>query len=171
MRQMSVRRDYGIGVISAPRASAASSAQLRRWLAGRWALLFSHPDDFASGGFEADRWQVYVRSAFDILRVRAIAIGHDQGSGWIPQIGGRFISGREADDLVPQLRNWTSLNVGKSAAEHFVTILDGSARARRTFLYESGGHVPSVIALVQTASHLRERAVVPTSARRILHSV
>lgn len=26
------------------------AAALRRWLHGRWALLFSHPDDFAGAG-------------------------------------------------------------------------------------------------------------------------
>lgn len=176
MLQMSVRRDYGASSMNGIRAvdgmlaPPPSSDELHDWLAGRWALLFSHPDDFASYGFEADRWLVYLRSAFDSLRLRPIAVGYDDGSGWISQIGGRFIAGYEVDELVPQLRSCTRSKSGERSAEHFVTILDGSAHARRTTLYRPGSETPSIIELVQTAAHLRERGV-PTSVRRILQSV
>lgn len=178
MLRMSVRRDYGTSAINGLLASPASPNQLRQWLAGRWALLFSHPDDFAHYGFETDRWLVYLRNAFDSLRLRPIAIGHSDGSGWISQTGGHFIPSYEVSELVPQLRGCTQPRmgprvgprVGRCAAEHFVTILDASTRARRTFLYSPAAEVPSVIELAHAAAHLRERAM-PASVRRILQSV
>jgi hypothetical protein len=170
MLQMSVRRDRDFGVLSGLMSSALPSDDLRRWLAGRWALLFSHPDDFASYGFEADRWLVYMQNVFDDLRLRPVAAGHDDGSGWVSQIGGRFIPGYEVDGLVPQLRGRMRSSAGQSEPEHFVTILDGSANARRTLLYRPGSQNPSIVELVQTAVHLRERGV-PKSVRRILQSV
>lgn len=170
MLQMSVRRDYDTGVMNGLMSSASPSEELRRWLAGRWALLFSDPDDFANYGFEADRWLMYIQNAFDSLRLRPIAAGYDDGSGWISQIGGRFIPRYEVGELVPQLRGCTRSKEAQSAAEHFVTILDGSGHARRTLLYRPGSEIPSIVELVQTAVHLRERGA-PTSVRRILQSV
>jgi hypothetical protein len=163
MLQVSVRRDYRTCILNEMMSQAAPSDSLRRWLAGRWALLFSHPEDFASYGFEADRWLVYLRSTFDSLRVRAIAIGHDDRSGWISAIGGRFIPSYEAEDLLPEVQGRA---FAESTPERFVTILDGSARARRTMLYRPNEN-PSVIELAETAVHLRERGV-PTSVRRLL---
>jgi hypothetical protein len=166
MLQLSVRRDHHTCVLNEMMSQDAPSDSLGRWLAGRWALVFSHPEDFASYGFEADRWLVYLRNTFDSLRLRAVAIGHDDGSGWISAIGGRFIPSYEANELLPQLQGSA---FAKSAPEHFVTILDGSAHARRTMLYRPGNESPSIIGLAETAVHLRERGT-PTSVRRILQS-
>lgn len=170
MLLMSVRRDYGISLANGLPTSPSSPDRLRRWLAGRWALLFSHPDDFADYGFETDRWLVYLQSAFDSLGLRPIAIGYDDGSGWISQTGGRFIPNHEAGELVPQLRGCMQPKMGQGATDHFVTILDASARARRTLLYSPGGEIPSVIQLAHSAAQLRDR-VVPAAVRRILRSV
>lgn len=49
--------------LSAP-DSPLPAAALRRWLSGRWALLFSHANDYAAYGFESDRWLVHVQEAF-----------------------------------------------------------------------------------------------------------
>ena len=61
--------------------------------------------------------------------------------------GGRFISSYDVADLVPQLHDCTQPKAGQSAGEHFVTILDGSVRARRTMLYHPGREISSVIGL------------------------
>ncbi|MDY6946811.1 MAG: hypothetical protein SXG53_13920 [Pseudomonadota bacterium] len=173
MAQLSVRRDFHTGVLTGLMSSASPADQLRDWLAGRWAVLFSNPDDFADYGFEADRWLMYTQNTFDSLRLRPIAVGYDS-SGWISQIGGRLISRSEANALVHQSSSWPSSRQRSSARhdgpEHFATILDGSANARRTVLYRPASGTPSLIELVQTAVHLRERGV-PTSVSRILQSV
>ena len=161
MQPMPVCRDFSTGVLNGGVSPAGS---LRHWLAGRWALLFSHPEDFASYGFEADRWLIYLRDTFDSLRLRAVAIGPDDEASWISEIGGRFIPSYEAQLLLPELHGRA-----QGRGEHFVTILDESLRARRTLLYSPCGEIPSVIELVQTAASLCERAM--PSVRRILQSV
>lgn len=170
MLQMSVRRDYGIDVVEGALSTLSPPDQLSRWLAGRWALLFSHPRDFATHGFEADRWLVCLRDTFNSLRLRAIAVGYGDASSWVTQIGGLFLPTYEVEDLVPPLQDQACAKTGQSEPEHFVTILDNSVRARRTFLYRADSQAPSVIELAQTAGRLCERAGA-TSVRRILRSV
>lgn len=140
---------------------SVTPAPLSRWLGGRWGLLFSHADDFASYGFEADRWLVHLRDAFETLDLGALAIGDDawvDELDWISQIGGRHVS----SDLIEHL----GLPEHRAGGEHFVTILDDAGRARRTFLYRAGNDTPSPIALAQTAAHLRSHGL-PFSVRRI----
>ena len=161
MLQMSVPRDYATFNFNAI-SSVSSSDPLRRWLEGRWALLFSHPGDFASGGFEADRWLVYVRDAFARLRLRPIGIGHGDGTSWISQAGGRLVPRYVTEDFLPSDTQETS--------EHFVTILDSTLRARRTLLYKPGDGIPCAIELAHTAAHLRTRGG-SQSVRRILQGV
>ncbi|MBM0106434.1 hypothetical protein JM946_17015 [Steroidobacter sp. S1-65] len=161
MLQMSVRGDYATFNFNAI-SSSSSSDPLRRWLEGRWALLFSHPGDFAAAGFEADRWLVYVRDAFASLPVRPIGIGGGDGAGWISQTGGRLVPHDVAEDFLPAEVRETS--------EHFVTILDSTLRARRTLLYTPGIDVPCAIELAHTAAHQRTRGGSP-SVRRILQGV
>lgn len=161
MLQMSVRRDHATFNFNAI-SSMSSSEPLRRWLEGRWVLLFSHPADFAGAGFEADRWLVYVRDAFASLRLRAIGIGYGDGAGWISQTGGRLVPHYVAEDFLPSEVQETS--------EHFVTILDSTLCARRTLLYTPGVDVPCAIELAHTATHLRTRGG-SASVRRILQGV
>lgn len=161
MQPMSVCRKYSPGVLSGALSPASS---LRRWLAGRWALLFSHPEDFASYGFEADRWLIYLQETFDSRRLRAVAVGPVNEASWVSDIGGRFILTYEAEELLPQLHDRA-----QDRGEHFVTIIDDSLCARRTLLYSPGNEVPSLIELVQTAARLYERAM--PSVRRILQSI
>ena len=68
--------------------SPLPAAALRRWLHGRWALLFSHPDDFAAYGFESDRWLVHVQEAFAAADVRPLALADRQEAGWVTEVGG-----------------------------------------------------------------------------------
>jgi len=69
--------------------SPLTAAALRRWLHGRWALLFSHADDFASYGFESDRWLVHVQEAFAAADVRPLALADRQEAGWTDVGGGK----------------------------------------------------------------------------------
>ncbi len=73
--------------VSAP-DSPLPAAAVRRWLHGRWALLFSHPDDFASYGFESDRWLVHVQEAFAAADIRPLALAGPHEAGWVTEVGG-----------------------------------------------------------------------------------
>src|SRR5918995_1163111 len=74
--------------VSAPNATLPAPA-VRRWLHGRWALLFSHPDDFAAYGFESDRWLVHVQEAFAATDIRPLALTERHEAGWVTETGGR----------------------------------------------------------------------------------
>ena len=117
---------------------------LKKWLRGRWAMVFSHPDDFANYGFEADRWIGQVKEAFDAdavvpLGVSARAPGDH--AGWITAVGGCFISQRTFDNIVPGCR----------LGRRFVMVLDDSLQLRRTFLYADADRLPSPIGLASWA--------------------
>jgi hypothetical protein len=159
MPQLSVNRDFSAEVIQAIAFSPAE--RLRRALAGRWSLLFSHPEDFAAHGFEADRWLSCLSEELERLDLAVIGVGGHDRRGWIGQVGGRLMPASEVDDLLPA--DW---RVG--AREHFVTIFDGALRARRTIVYAAGSAVPSPIELAQTAAGLRARSWPASSVCRVL---
>lgn len=116
---------------------------LRKWLRGRWGLLFSHPDDFATYGFEVDRWIQQVKETFQAESIASLAVGRRAAgdrSGWIVASGGCFISQRTFDSIVdcrPERR--------------FVMVLDDELRLRRTFLYSQADRLPSPIDLATWA--------------------
>jgi len=154
MLQMSVNRDYGLDAIHA--IALSSTDRLHQWLGGRWSLLFSHPEDFASHGFEADRWVSCLCEELERLDLAVVGAGRSRRS-WLSQVGGRLIPSHEVDDLLPG--DWCV-----NAHEHFVTILDGAMRARRTIVYAAGTEVPSPIELAQAAAGLRARGMPPQLA-------
>jgi hypothetical protein len=159
MLQLSVNRDYATDIVHAIVFSPAE--RLRRWLAGRWSLLFSHPEDFAAHGFEADRWLSCLSEEFERLDLGVIGVGGNHHRTWVGQVGGRVVPVSDVDDLLPA--DW---RVG--AHEHFVTILDGALHARRTVVYVAGSQVPSPIELAQTAAGLRARSWPASSVCRVL---
>jgi hypothetical protein len=139
---------------------------LKSWLRGRWALLFSHPDDFASYGFEADRWLEQVRAAFDAESIAALAIsGRPAGddTGWIATIGGRCISHRTFGGIASHA-GWRQCSEDEfqlaegSFDQHFVMVLDAELKLRRTFLYSPTDQVPSPMSLASAAAVCRVRS-------------
>lgn len=121
-----------------------STASLRRLLNGSWAVLFSHPDDFACYGFEFDRWVEEVREAFSAASVRPLALQSAirGGYSWISDVGGALV-GRPAAWLLG------------GASSRFVVMLDDLFWPRRTFRYEPGGQLPSPIEFAAAAGALR----------------
>jgi hypothetical protein len=128
--------------------SPLTAAALRRWLHGRWALLFSHADDFASYGFESDRWLVHVQEAFAAADVRPLALADRQEAGWVTEVGGCT----------------TTLPLDRST--RFVMTLDASLRPRRTFVYAQGDRLPSPMDLAALARQTRDRSLTGWAAAR-----
>jgi hypothetical protein len=123
-------------------ASPLPAAALRRWLQGRWALLFSHADDFAAYGFESDRWLVHVQEAFAAADVRPLALADRQEAGWVTEVGGCI----------------TTLALDEPA-ERFVMTLDTGLRVRRTFVYTQRDRLPSPMDLAALAREVRDSSI------------
>jgi hypothetical protein len=129
--------------------SPLPAAALRRWLQGRWALLFSHADDFAAYGFESDRWLVHVQEAFAAADVRPLALADRQEAGWVTEVGG-----------------CTTTLALDEPAKRFVMTLDTGLRVRRTFVYTQRDRLPSPMDLAALARELRDSALTgPTIVR------
>lgn len=131
-----------------------------RWLHGRWALLFSHPDDFASYGFESDRWLVHVQEAFSATGIRPLALAGNVDAGWIDDIGDRAAS-ITIDEIqrypVARASSEETLRVAAfRPAARFVMTLDDSLRLRRTFVYTLRDRLPSPMDLAAAAKALRD---------------
>jgi hypothetical protein len=129
--------------------SPLPAATLRRWLQGRWALLFSHADDFAAYGFESDRWLVHVQEAFAAADVRPLALADRQEAGWVTEVGG-----------------CTTTLALDEPAERFVMTLDTGLRVRRTFVYTQRDRLPSPMDLAALAREVRDSSITgPTVVR------
>ena len=82
---------------------SAATCSLRAWLNDDWALLFSHPDDFAQHDVEADRWLVLLHDAFAAAGVRPIALGSSSSAGafgWLTQVNADSARVSLASELV-----------------------------------------------------------------------
>lgn len=141
---------------------AHSSIPLREWLDGRWAILFSHPDDFVRCELELDRWLGIAGSAFQHARIRPIALARrtcpiDQG--WVSQLSGDHClvslherwNGRALLDF-PSSRLRACID---SIDERFAMVIDPTLRQRRTWMYGAADQPPSPLDLVRLACRLR----------------
>lgn len=148
--------------VSAPDSPLAAPA-LRRWLHGRWALLFSHADDFAAYGFESDRWLVHVQEAFAAADVRPLALADSQEAGWVTEVGGSTTT-LALDEIqrYPVARD-SREEVLRSAAfdgsTRFVLTLDSGLRLRRTFVYTQRDRLPSPMDLAALAREVRDASL------------
>lgn len=137
-------------------AEPLSATALRRWLRNRWALLFSHPEDFASNAFESDRWLVHVEEALRHCNVAAVALAtrdDDCQRSWVIDAGGC------SADL-------ELARTGQSQ-DRCVAIVDPSLRVHRTFTYSALDRAPSPIDLAGIASTLRATHVIVKQRSRL----
>jgi hypothetical protein len=133
---------------------------LRRWLRGSWALLFSHPDDFACEDFEMDRWLTQVREAFAMAWVRPLALATEAGTNggaWIAGAGGggaaKFDQPLQDYPLSRNAPERTLQQIVMTADSRFVMMLDNSLRLHRTLIYGAADLLPSPMELAASVAH------------------
>ena len=137
-----------------------SISRLRRWLDGSWALLFSHGDDFAAYGFEADRWLAHVREAFASTGVRPLARvsgTSSHGAGWVTEIGGGCTTDTHIDEIRRSALRETTDSTKSSwlwdSRQRFVLLLNDALSARWSFLYSAGDSLRLRLSSRQSAKH------------------
>jgi hypothetical protein len=155
--------------VSAP-DSLLPAAALRRWLHGRWALLFSHADDFAAYGFESDRWLVHVQEAFAAADIRPLTLADRQETSWVTEVGGCTTT-LALDEIqrYPVARDSREEELRSAAfdgATRFVMTLDTGLRLRRTFVYTQRDRLPSPMDLAALAREVRDGSLNGRTAAR-----
>ena len=151
--------------ISAKRACDAAS--VRTWLAGRWAILFSHPDDFAQEQLEMDRWLSIVSRSFaerDVAAVTLARPGHEPEHGWLGRLAETSHEPAAALTLdTPQPGALADLGAGALRAQitrhgpRCALIVDSHLRCRRALGYRLADELPSPLELIGWAVTMRKR--------------
>ncbi len=150
-----------------PAKGPYDATSLRAWLTGRWAILFSHPEDFAQEQLEMDRWLNVVSRSFVERDVAAVALsrhGCDPGQGWLGRLAalGREpaavltldppAAGAFADPAAAELRARIARGEPRLAM-----IVDPALRCRRALSYQPPTELPSPLDLIGWAAALRKR--------------
>lgn len=143
------------------------AVSLRAWLAGRWAILFSHPDDFAQEQLEADRWLSILSRSFDGRGVAPVALaraGRDPEQGWLGRLAALDYWSAAILALEP-LQPGAVADFSASALRahvacygpRFALIVDSNLRCRRALSYRLPDELPSPLDLIGWAVTLRKR--------------
>lgn len=147
------------------RTDVLTIASLRAWMKGRWALLFSHADDFACYGFEADRWLAHVEHEFAKAEVSPLSVIKNGRGGvrrtWVDRVGGAALLIRWGDAHRARGAGASERSLISSVlmqATRFVLVVDEALRPRLTYVYSIGERLPSPIELVWMAHRVRERS-------------
>jgi alkyl hydroperoxide reductase subunit AhpC len=142
---------------------------LRMWLRNDWAILFSHPEDFATGDLESDRWLTILRRSFADHCVRPIALAaasQQADQSWIAQVNNDVATvslndsfGDWTQPLDPHARG---LREAIARMQHrFVMIIDAKLKPRRTYSYQDRTRLPSPLDFVGWVRVIRARESSP----------
>ncbi len=150
----------------APAERVYGATSLRAWLSDRWAILFSHPEDFAQEQLEMDRWVSVLSRAFAAHGVAPVALaraGNDLAQGWLGGLAALQdasaavlsldpVPGGPPDCRAAALRTHIARNGPRLAL-----LLDPSLRCRRALSYGAPAGLPSPLELIGWGVALRRR--------------
>jgi hypothetical protein len=151
--------------ISAERVCGRVS--LRTWLAERWAVLFSHPQDFVQEQLEMDRWMSVLSRSFsghDVAPVALARTGRNAAEsclGRLAALGGELAAVLALDPPLPGLLADPSAGALRAEIAHsgprFAMIIDPNLRCRRVLSYRLAAELPSPLDIIGWAVALRKR--------------
>jgi hypothetical protein len=140
---------------------------LQGWLAGRWAILFSHPQDFAQEQWEMDRWISVLSQGFRAQGVAAVALcpaDREPEESWLGRLAALNRECAATLCLDPsQPAAPADFAAGALRADiartgpRFAMIIDSDVRCRRTLRYRPPGELPSPLDLIGWAVAQRRR--------------
>jgi peroxiredoxin (alkyl hydroperoxide reductase subunit C) len=154
----------GMAVLSLDVESEShAGSELHQALNGDWALLFSHPEDFAPGSVGAQLSLEQTRYELSARGARAIAVQRDQGLSAMT-----WIDGLQRERQLLQLREppFAAADPISFAARslrgelltlqcRFVLIVDGSLKRRGLLKYSAGRSDVSLADLFASVDALR----------------
>ncbi len=140
---------------------------LRVWLGGRWAVLFSHPEDFAQEQLEMDRWISVLNRSFSDLRVAPIALaraGPEREQGWLAHLAALNCESATVATLDPSPPGAPAdasdcalrAQIARGGPR-LAMVIDSELRCRRTLSYCRANERLSPLDLLGWAVALRKR--------------
>ena len=146
---------------------AAGARSLRAWLADRWAIVFSHPEDVAQEQLEMDRWITVLGRSFATRGVAPVALaraGGDPEQGWLGRLAALDDASAAVLALDPSPPG-TPADLSAAALRahiartgpRFAMIIDSNLRCRRALSYRPPAELPSPLDLIGWAVTLRKR--------------
>lgn len=142
------------------------ATSLRTRLAGQWAIVFSHPEDFTQEQLEMDRWVTVLGRSFSERGVVPVALARpqpDRGLTWLGRLASHDSAAAAILALDPPPGNLADFAAGALRAQiarggpRFALILDAKLRCRRALSYRSPEELPSPLDLLGWAVALRKR--------------
>jgi len=152
----------------------SDAASLRAWLANRWAILFSHAEDFAQEQLEMDRWVSVLSRSFDGRDVSAVALaraGRDPEQDWPGRLAAlgpgcaAVLTPDPAASPVADLATGALRALIARSGPRFAMILDSNLRCRRALSYRPPAELPSPLDLIGWAVALRRRDGIAPGSR------
>jgi hypothetical protein len=141
-----------------------STPLLRDWLAGDWALLFSHPADFQDQGLEHDRWLEILRDEFRARAVKPIACRRPAGvpdGSWVGELICDYsllrLEAPAAQDGVIDIAARQLRAEILDSPPRFVLIVDESLNSRGVLKYSAGRSTVSPLDLLASIDAFRRR--------------
>lgn len=150
----------------APATRVSDAASLRAWLRDRWAILLSHPEDFAQEQLEVDRWVSVLSRSFDACGVAPVALerpGRESRQGWLGRLGALDHGAAAVLALEASPGTLTDFATGALRAliarsgSRFAMVIDPDLRCRRALSYRLPVGLPSPLDLIGWAAALRKR--------------
>jgi alkyl hydroperoxide reductase subunit AhpC len=128
-------------------AATTRKARLREWLGGQWAVLFSHPEDFAPHPTTPEGFITLLADDFAACGAKPISLddgrGEESTPSWLDFAGADTtnvvlnsdVESAHVVDLAERTLSMKLERLASHSASRFVIVLDEKARCRTTITY------------------------------------